>query len=239
MLLTRPAHRVGWAWSLVVAALAIAISAHEARAQRPATRDPLAGRIKGSASAPVTVYEMSDFQCPYCRSFALETFPALEREYVRTGKVRWAFINFPLSSIHANAVPAAELALCAASRGRFWPLHDLIYRTQEQWAKLPEAGPFLLTLSDSVGLDRAQMLACVNSPETRAAVQADAQGAERAGAGSTPSFYIEGGLLQGAEPLPLFRQVLDSIYALKTRAAGGVRATPSAGTRRKARGSTP
>jgi protein-disulfide isomerase len=81
--------------------------------------DPLAGRTRGSARAPVTVYEMSDFQCPYCREFALTTFPAIDSAYVATGRVRWAFVNFPLTSIHHNAAAAAEVALCAAQQGGF------------------------------------------------------------------------------------------------------------------------
>ena len=97
---------------------------------------PLASRAKGSAEAPMTVYEMSDFQCPYCRQFALETFPLLDSLYVETGKVRWVFINFPLTSLHPNAVPAAGMALCAAKQGAFWPIHDLLYQHQPDWAKL-------------------------------------------------------------------------------------------------------
>jgi protein-disulfide isomerase len=81
-------------------------------------------RSKGSPTAPITVYEMSDFQCPYCRSFALETFRALEKEYISPGKVRWVFVNFPLTSLHANAVAAASTALCAARQDAFWPVHD-------------------------------------------------------------------------------------------------------------------
>src|SRR5712691_4372121 len=74
--------------------------------------DPLAARAKGRADAPVTVYEMSDFQCPYCREFALGTMPVLEREYIQAGKIRFVYINLPLSSVHKNAASAAEVALC-------------------------------------------------------------------------------------------------------------------------------
>ena len=103
---------------------------------------PLAGRSKGAASAPVTVYEMSDFQCPYCRRFALETFPTLEREYIATGKVRWVFVNFPLTSIHPNAVAAAEVALCAAQQGAFWQVHDLLYTPSGHLGAAQGAGAF-------------------------------------------------------------------------------------------------
>jgi protein-disulfide isomerase len=174
-------------------------------------------RTKGSAEAPVTVYEMSDFQCPYCRRHAVETFPELERLFILTGKVRWVFLNLPLTSIHPNAAAAAEFAMCSARAGKFWPIHDLLYKYQEKWAPLKEPGPFLLTLADSVGLPRSALLPCLEKGETRALVKADAEGAARSGASSTPSFYIEGGLMAGAAPLEEFKRILDSIYQDKVR----------------------
>jgi protein-disulfide isomerase len=197
---------------LVIALLGLMAGAAAAQTAGPNT---MASRTKGSASAPVTVYEMSDFQCPYCRRFALETFPALEREYIATGKVRWVFVNFPLTSIHSNAVPAAQVAACAGRQGAFWRVHDLLFQHQDVWAPLKEAAPFFTSLADSAGIDKAALLACVNAPETLAEIRAEALGSERSGAQSTPTFYIEGGLLAGAHPLPLFRQVLDSIYRTK------------------------
>ena len=159
---------------------------------------------------------MSDFQCPFCRQHAVETFPAIEREYIATGKVRWVFINFPLTQRHANAAAAAQFAICAASAGKFWPVHDLLFKYQDTWAPLKEPGPFLITLADSVGIQRAAMLACLQAPGTRQAVERDAQAAARAGAQATPTFYIEGGMMSGAYPIKVFRQVLDSIYRVKT-----------------------
>jgi protein-disulfide isomerase len=184
---------------------------------------PLAERSKGSASAPVTVYEMSDFQCPYCRQFALETFPRLERDYIKSGKVRWVFINFPLTSVHQHAAAAAQLAVCAGQQRAFWPVHDLLFKYQETWTPLKEAGPFFLSLADSTGLSKPALLTCLESPETLNGVRADAEGASRSGATSTPTFYIEGGLLEGAQPLAVFRQVLDSVYAAKTGGKAGRR----------------
>jgi protein-disulfide isomerase len=192
-------------------------STKAAATKADSTRSPLAGRIRGSAAAPVTVYEMSDFQCPYCREFAIKTFPAIDSAYVATGRVRWAFVNFPLTSIHHNAVPAAEVALCAAQQGGFWRVHDLLYRHQDVWAPLKEPAAFFLTLADSAKLSRPALLACLQSPATEEAIRADAQGAQRSGANSTPTFYIEGGLLVGAQPLPVFRQVLDSILKGRER----------------------
>jgi protein-disulfide isomerase len=197
----------------VVMCIFLALGGAQLQAQSKAA--PLDARSKGSAKAPVTVYEMSDFQCPYCRSFAQETFPALERRYITTGKVRWVFINFPLTDIHPHAAAAAQLALCAAKQNGFWRMHDLLFQYQETWAPLKEAGPFFVSLADSARLSKQALLSCLEAPETLQAVQADAEGAARSGAGSTPTFYIEGGLLEGAVPLSVFQQVLDSVYAIK------------------------
>jgi len=180
---------------------------------------PLPARTKGAPSAPVVVYEMSDFQCPYCRRHAIETFPVLEREYIRTGKVRWIFINFPLTSIHPNAVAAAAFAMCAARHDKFWPAHDLLFTHQDVWGPLKNPAPFLLTLVDSLKLPKPAMTTCLEKKETVAQIQSDAEGSSKSGAQSTPTFYIEGGLVVGAQPPVLFRAVLDSIYAVKQKKA--------------------
>lgn len=202
---------------LRLSALAVfaAVAVGPLAAQQPSSTATTT-RAKGSQSAPVTVYEMSDFQCPYCRRFALETFPTIEKEYIAPGKVRWVFVNFPLTSIHSNAVAAAATAVCAARQGAFWPMHDLIYLYQETWAPLKEPGPFFVSLADSVGISKPKLVECVKSPATEDEIRYEAVGAERAGATSTPTFYIEGGLMPGAHPLPVFRQVFDSILAIKT-----------------------
>ena len=200
---------------LALALGAGALLAGGALAAQEKSTTAAATRAKGSPSAPVTVYEMSDFQCPYCRRFALETFRTLEREYISPGKVRWVFVNFPLTSIHANAVAAAATAVCAARQGAFWPMHDLLYQYQETWAPLKEPGPFFVSLADSAGISKDKLVACVKSPATEGEIRFEAEGAERAGASSTPTFYMEGALVTGAQPLPVFRQVLDSILAIK------------------------
>ncbi|MGE0440072.1 MAG: DsbA family protein [Gemmatimonadales bacterium] len=200
--------------SFVVSVIALGIVG----AGRLAAQDvPLSARTLGSAAAPVTVYEMSDFQCPFCRRHVLETFPVLEREYVRTGKVKWVFVNYPLTSIHPNAVAAASFAMCAARQDKFWPAHDVLFRNQETWGPLKNPAPFLLTLVDSLKLSRAPMVSCLDKQETVAQIKADAEGAVKSGAQSTPTFYVEGNLIIGAQPIGLFRMVLDSAYAAKTK----------------------
>jgi protein-disulfide isomerase len=182
------------------------------------TADPLDARSKGRPDAPVIVYEMADFQCPACRMFAATVLPTLEREFVETGKVRWVFINLPLTSIHANAIAAAEVAVCAGRQGRFWPTHDLLYSEQDDWAKLTQPRDALIALAQRAGADKAKLLACVNGGTARTEVELDAQRAVRTGARATPTFYIEGGLLEGAPPTPdPMRHLLDSVYAARTR----------------------
>jgi protein-disulfide isomerase len=180
--------------------------------------DPRASRMLGSPDAPVTIYEMSDFQCPFCRRHALLTHPALVQEYIDKGKVRIVFINLPITEIHPNALPAAEFGLCAARAGRFWDAHRLLFRHQPAWAALPDATPFFLSLTDSLGISREETIECLEDPAIAAAVRQEAEGSLRAGARSTPTFYIEGGLLVGAQPIEVFRPILDSIY--EARVAG-------------------
>ncbi|MEP7326388.1 MAG: thioredoxin domain-containing protein [Gemmatimonadota bacterium] len=205
----------------IVAAIAMPALVARGSVARPDTVDfLLPQRSKGAENAPVTVYEMSDFQCPYCRRHALETFPELEREYVTTGKVRWVFINFPIPELHPNATAAAEFAMCAARLDRFWPVHDLLFRNQEHWERLSDPGPYLLGLADSAHIARSAILSCLTNHETRDLVRSDAEGAARAGVRSTPSFIIEGGLLRGAAPASDFKPILDSIYQLKTGGNG-------------------
>jgi protein-disulfide isomerase len=173
-------------------------------------------RAKGAKHAPVTVYEMADFQCPFCRDFALGTMPTIEKEYIKTGKVRWIFINLPIPSIHHNAVAAAEFAACAAHQGKFWQTHDMLYGTHDKWENLKSVAPYLQAQIPALGLKQDAMTTCLQTGVGSATVRDDVAGAQRSGAHSTPTFYIEGGLLEGAQPIDIFRRVLDSVYVAKT-----------------------
>ena len=172
---------------------------------------------KGSPAAAIAVFEMSDFQCPFCRQHALGTFPDLDRRYIQTGKVRWTFVNFPIPQLHANATVAAEFAMCAARLNQFWPVHDLIFKYQNNWKSLSDPGPFLLTLADSARIRREDILQCLTEGQMRELVRTEAEEVARVGIQSTPTFVIEGKLLRGAAPLEVFVGILDSIYAAKTQ----------------------
>ena len=174
-------------------------------------------RSKGSPAAPVVVYEMSDFQCPFCRQHAMETFPQIDKLYVETGKVRWTFVNFPIPQLHPNATVAAEFAMCAAKVNKFWPVHDLVFKYQNSWKALADPANFLLGLADSAGIRRADIVPCLTRGDTRELVRTEAEEVARVGIQSTPTFLIEGKVLRGAAPLNVFTGILDSIYASKTQ----------------------
>lgn len=179
-----------------------------------------APRTKGSPSAPITVYEVADFQCPACRVFWEETLPALEREYVAPGKVRLVFVNLPLQEIHRNAAAAHQFAMCAADQDRFWPVHDQLFDRQDAWARLDDPSALFLAMADSVGLARDALDACLVDERIKTLVLQEREGVLRAGVKSTPSFIIQAGadrgLFPGAAPIEAWRPILDSLFTAAT-----------------------
>ncbi len=183
----------------------------------PAQLDPmLEARTKGEPNAPIWVFEVTDFQCPFCLQFFEETLPTLEEEYIRTGKIRLTFMNLPLIQLHPNTAEAHELAMCAASQDQFWPIHDRLFETQTVWGPLDDPTPHFMLLADSLDLNREALDHCIRSGAVRSVVAADVQVAIRSKLNSTPTFIIEGGVLQGAVPIEDWRPILDSIYTAKT-----------------------
>jgi protein-disulfide isomerase len=169
-------------------------------------------RIQGDNGAKVWMVVVSDFQCPYCRIWHDSTYPALVREYVKTGKLKIAYVNFPLP-MHKNAWPAAEAVMCAGVQGRFWEMQDKVFATQGQWATMENAAPIFDSLATSVGADAKRVRACVDAHETRRLIQADYDRSVAAGVNSTPTFLIGDRTVEGAQPIEQFRQVLDSAVA--------------------------
>jgi protein-disulfide isomerase len=178
----------------------------------------IGARTRGDTAAPVAMYEVSDFQCPFCRQFWAETLPHLEAEYIRTGKVRLTFINLPIAQLHPNAEAAHELAMCGAQQGKFWPLHDLLYAHQREWAELGDPQPYFRGLADSVGMSLDSFTRCRASGQIRQLIAAETRASFQAGVKSTPSFIVQGVVLAGAAPIDAFRPILDSIYAARGKA---------------------
>ena len=176
-----------------------------------------ANRIQGSPAASVWLLVISDFQCPFCRLWHEQTYDALVREYVQPGRIRMAYINLPLSN-HANAGPAAEAAMCAGVQGKFWPMHDQIFRSQERWTPLPDAVPTYDALATGLGLDMAAWRSCMSGRRTAPMVAADASRAGQIGVRSTPTFIVMQGqqpmkAIAGAFPIDTFRVALDRALA--------------------------
>jgi protein-disulfide isomerase len=176
-------------------------------------------RIEGSASAPVWVIEVSDFQCPFCRQFHDESYDALKRAYVDSGKVRIAYVNFPLS-MHHNAYAASESAMCAAAQDKFWPMHDALFVTQKQWEALPSPQRMFDSLAVAQGVELTAFQKCVSGHVTKPLIDADIDRAARQGVESTPTFLIGSMMVTGAQPLANFRRAIDSAL---TVAAGGAK----------------
>lgn len=171
----------------------------------------------GRADAPVTVVEFSDYQCPFCSRFFATTLPALKTEYIDAGKVRYVFRDYPIDQLHPNARKAAEAAHCAGDQGKFWEMHDLLFRNAKALA-LSRLGEY----ARSLGLDGASFDECLGSG--RHALRVDRGLADGAAAGvrGTPGFVIgrttatnvvEGTPVRGAQPIETFRRIIDQLLA--------------------------
>jgi protein-disulfide isomerase len=179
-----------------------------------------AGRMKGSADAPVTIIEVSDFQCPFCAQWALETFPQLDSAYVQTGQVRLLFINYPLPH-HAQSWAASEAAMCAGAQGRFWEMHDRIFAAQREWSGQPDAADRFAGFARDMQLDLDQYRDCTVYDRTAGLIVSDATQAAQAGISGTPTFILNGQqVLSGALPFEQMRQEIDRLLA------GGAPAAP-------------
>lgn len=162
----------------------------------------------GDKDAPVTIVEFSDFECPFCGRFFLQTYPQLKKEYIDTGKVKLVFRDFPLG-FHPFAQPAAEAAECVRKFGgdeAYFKMHDKIFANQES---LSEAN-LKLWASEITGAD---ISACLANGEKTAEVQKDLQDGQAYGVGGTPSFFVDGIMIEGAQPFSAFKQVIDGQLA--------------------------
>ena len=192
-------------------------------APRPATTDSLTdradgARIQGSSTAPVWVVEVSDFQCPFCKTWHDSVYRTLRREFVTSGTIRLAYINYPLPN-HENAMPAAEAAMCAGAQNKFWEMHDGLFDSQDRWAPLPNAASVFDSVARAKGVDVAAMRQCIERGSTRALIQADAERAQESGVQATPSFIIGGDvLIRGAQPIEAFRRAIEQKLAARAAA---------------------
>jgi protein-disulfide isomerase len=170
------------------------------------------GRIRGNPRAALWIVEGSDFQCPYCKMWHDSTYGPLIRDYVGAGKARLAYLNYPLSQ-HQNAMPAAEAAMCASAQGKFWPMHDSLFVSQERWETLPNAMPAFDSLAARIGVAMPAWRDCVARHLTRPLIDADAERLRSSGVRSTPTFFVGDQRLEGFQPYSFFRQVIEAQLA--------------------------
>ena len=146
-----------------------------------------------------------------------ETYATLQKEYIQTGQVRLAYVNFPLGQ-HTHALPAAEAAMCAAAQDKFWPMHDALFNTQTRWTSMGDVSALYDSLAVSVGVNASDWRDCVRSGVMRRLIAADHARGQSAGVGSTPTFFVGDEPILGAEPIASFRAAIERARAKAGRA---------------------
>lgn len=178
---------------------------------------------RGSPTAPLTLNEYSDFQCPFCERYFSQTETTLNEKYVRTGQVRVIFHDFPLEQIHPNALVAHIAARCVGEQSAllFWKMHDQLFQTQAEWSALPDAKAYFAQLAARVGADQSRYSRCITTGNKGALVEQSIGEGTKAGLGGTPSFQLMRGAsgdafpLIGAQPFERFASAIDSLAAGK------------------------
>src|SRR3989344_2262592 len=159
--------------------------------------------ILGDPNAKVLMVEVSDFQCPYCANYALNTFPEIKKEYVDTGKVKIVFKNFPLP-FHPFAQKAAEAGDCVKEQGKFWEYKEDLFNNQQN-ISIDD----LKKYAKDLGLDVQRFDSCLDSGKFEEKVKKDVQEAIGAGVEGTPTFFINGEKFVGALPFSEFQKIID------------------------------
>jgi protein-disulfide isomerase len=173
-----------------------------------------ASRSKGTEAAPVVVYEIADFQCPFCARFAREIFPQIDSAYVATGKVRWVFVNMPMPG-HARAWAAAKAALCAgAVADRFWPVHHRLFAELQEWSRADEIMPHFSRYAREAGVPEDAFRRCMIEDRVAPLIVEDMLNAASAGIRGTPTFFVgEEQRLVGLQPFEVWAEILEKLLA--------------------------
>jgi len=165
----------------------------------------------GPEDAPVVIVEFSDYQCPYCERFHQETYSQIRAAY--EGSIRFVYRDMPLSQIHPDAMLAAEAAGCANEQGAFWDYHDLLFNNQQDLSRTA-----LGSYATQIGLDINTFNQCLDTGRYQQEITSDMQAAASYGVQGTPTFFINGRPLVGAQPFTVFAAMIDEELA---KAAGG------------------
>ena len=160
----------------------------------------------GPDNAPVTIVEFSDYQCPYCVRWYQEVSAKLLENY--KDKIRFVYRDFPLSSIHPEAQSAAEAAHCAGEQASYWPYHDALFGE-----KYGLGGTTYIKYASDLGLNVDQFTKCVSEHRYKNQVNANFTFGTTVGVSSTPTFFINGLAVVGAQPYEVFQQIIDKELA--------------------------
>jgi protein-disulfide isomerase len=221
---------VGLAVAAVAGIAALSYITGQAAKKRVITVDPSLpavtsqGYVMGSPDAKVELVEFGDFECPGCAQYAELDEPEIRQEYVNTGKIRFRFIDYPLSG-HRNTLNASNAAACADEQGKFWEMHDIIYHTQHLWNGQATSDPdahFKKVAPQIPGLDGSKFNECVDSRRNQAKVQAHLKLATDRGITGTPTFIL-GNQQFGGMPISQLRAVLDRAIAAAAAPAGNAK----------------
>ena len=151
------------------------------------------GVTEGDASAPITIMEFADYSCPACGQFALVTKPQVLKQYIETGKAKFVYHDFPLTSIHPHSFLAARAARCAGDQDKFWDYQDLLFRHQAEWATKNSVDGDLRTFAEQAGLNVNDFESCLNSDAHADVVSANLRLAEELGINGTPTIMVSAG----------------------------------------------
>lgn len=181
--------------------------------QGPVEVDTTGAFSIGSPDAPVVIVEFTDFQCPYCSRHFEQTFPQIKADYIDTGRVRYVFMDFPLTSIHPQAPQAAEAARCAGEQDAYLEMHHALFERQGEWSGRSDSAGVFAGFAGELGLDGAAFTTCLESGQFADAVQADLEQGISLGVNGTPAFFLNGNFLSGAQPYSVFQQAIESLLA--------------------------
>ncbi len=177
------------------------------------------GYYLGSESAPLTVTEYADFECPACQQWYEVQFPTIEERLIQTGKVRWRYRDFPLDAPHPHTRVVAHAAACADEQGKYWPMSHRIYTWEPRWPEMRDASGVLRDYVKELGLDLGKYDACMQSARYAGRIEASKNEGIQVGVESTPTFLINGRLYAGGGKVhyDMLKALLDSVQATPAR----------------------
>lgn len=168
----------------------------------------------GNKNAKVVFVDFSDFECPFCKKYFDETYAQIKKDYIDTGKIVYYYRHFPLD-FHAAAKPAAIASECANEQNKFWDYHDLVFKEQDKISQktADEIKQALKGFAASLNLNTSQFNNCLDSEKYKANVDKDQKEGVTAGVNGTPTFFVNGMSLVGAQPYSAFKTLIDQELA--------------------------